>query len=130
MELIEWSEKFVTGIPGVDHEHKELIASINYFCLNLQKDSAKDELVNILNNIYATIHSHFMLEEKVMKKNIYDQYEPHRDEHAALLDDIRDLTMELEASSDFDPQQLKKKLTDWFLSHFKTHDARLHRLGD
>ena len=129
MELIEWNENFATGISGIDHEHKELIASINAFALNLKQDSTKDELVDILNNIYATIHSHFMLEEKVMKKNAYDEYEYHRNEHAELLDDIRDLTIELESSPDFDPQQLTQKLTDWFLNHFKTHDARLHKLG-
>jgi len=129
MELIKWSDQFATGISGVDHEHEELIESINSFCVNLEQDSAKEELINILNNIYATIHSHFMLEEKVMKKNAYNEYEQHRDAHAELLDEIRDFTMELESSSEFDPQQLKQKLTDWFLLHFKTHDARLHKLG-
>lgn len=129
MELIKWNDQFATGISGVDHEHEELIASINSFCLNLEQNTAKNELINILNNIYATIHSHFMLEEKVMKKNAYDEYQQHRDEHAKLLDDIRDITMDLESSADFDPQQLRQKLTRWFLSHFKTHDARLHKLG-
>lgn len=129
MELIKWNDQFATGISGVDHEHEELIASINSFCLNLEQDTAKDELINILNNIYATIHSHFMLEEKVMKKNAYDEYQQHRDEHAKLLDDIRDITMDLESSAGFDPQQLTQKLTNWFLTHFKTHDARLHKLG-
>lgn len=129
MELIKWNDQFATGIPGVDHEHEELIASINSFCLSLKHDSAKDELINILNNIYATIHSHFMLEEKVMKKNAYDEYEQHRSEHAELLDGIRDLTMELESSFDFDPHKFSQKLTIWFLTHFKTHDARLHKLG-
>lgn len=68
MELIKWDDKFATGISGVDHEHEELIASINAFGLKLKQDSTKNGLVDILNNIYATIHSHFMLEEKVMKK--------------------------------------------------------------
>lgn len=129
MELIKWNNQFATGIPGVDDEHEELIASINSFCLNLEKDSAKDELINSLNNIYATIHSHFMLEEKVMKKNAYDEYKEHRKDHAELLDDIRDLTVELDSSLDFDSQKFSQKLTIWFLSHFKTHDARLHKLG-
>lgn len=129
MELIKWDDKFATGISGVDHEHEELIESINSFGLSLKQNSTKDELINSLNNIYATIHSHFMLEEKIMKKNNYDEYQQHRNEHAELLDDIRDLTMELESSSDFDRQQLTQKLTSWFLTHFKTHDARLHKLG-
>ena len=105
-----------------------MISAINCFYLNLEQDTAKSDLINILNNIYATIHSHFMLEEKVMKRNAYDEYEQHRKDHVRLLDDIRDFTMDLETSSEFDEQQLKQTLNDWFIVHFKTHDARLHKL--
>lgn len=128
MELIEWNDKFATGMPGVDSEHEELISSINSFYLKQSENASKDELINILNNIYASIHAHFMLEEKLMKKHNYDEYEEHRNDHARLLDDIRDITIELEQSSDFDEQQLKSSLDEWFLAHFKTFDARLHKL--
>jgi len=128
MELIKWSDQYATGIPGIDNEHGELIATINSFYSKLTQHSDKDELINILNNIYGTIHAHFMLEERLMKKHGYDEYEEHRDDHVRLLDDIRDITMDLEKTSDFDEQQLKIKLNDWFLIHFKTHDSRLHKL--
>lgn len=128
MELIKWSDKFATGIAGIDVEHEELIATINSFYIKQQSDANKDELINVLNNIYGSIHSHFMLEEKLMIKNSYDKYEEHRDDHARLLDDIRDITTELEQTSNLDEQQLKSKLNDWFLVHFKTHDSKLHKL--
>lgn len=128
MELIEWSDKYATGIPGIDKEHGELIATINSFYSNLTQHSDKDQLINILNDIYGAIHAHFMLEERLMEKHGYDEYEPHRNDHARLLDDIRDITMDLENTSDFDEQLLQTKLSDWFLIHFKTHDSRLHKL--
>ena len=128
MELIKWSDKFATGISGVDNEHEELIATINSFYLKQSEHSDKDELIQILNNIYGSIHAHFMLEERLMVKHGYDEYEEHKNDHARLLDDIRDITMNLEQTLDFDEQQLKIKLNDWFLIHFKTHDSRLHKL--
>ena len=128
MELIKWSDKFATGIPGIDSEHQGLIETINSLYVKHQSDADKDELINILNNIYGSIHAHFMLEEKLMVKNSYDKYEEHRDDHARLLDDIRDITTELEQTSNLDEQQLKSKLNDWFLVHFKTHDSKLHKL--
>ena len=128
MELIEWNDQFATGIAGIDHEHEELIATINSFYSKLTEDSDKDGLINILNDIYGTIHAHFMLEEKLMKRYGYDHYAEHSDDHARLLDDIRDITIALESPSDFDEPQLKIKLNDWFLVHFKTHDSRLHKL--
>jgi len=129
MALIKWSDKFATGISGIDNEHEELIATINSCYLKQTEHFEKDKLINILNNIYASIHAHFMLEERLMEKHAYDEYEKHKNDHARLLDDIRDFTLDLETSSDFDEQQLKQKLSDWFLLHFKTHDARLHKLG-
>lgn len=128
MELIEWNDQFATGIAGIDHEHEELIATINSFYSKLTEDSDKDGLINILNDIYGTIHAHFMLEEKLMKRHGYDHYAEHSDDHARLLDDLRDIAMSLESPSDFNEQQLKIKLNDWFLVHFKTHDSRLHKL--
>ena len=128
MSLIEWHKEFETGISGVDYEHKELISSINSFYAALMSNTDKDKLIASLNDIYGAIYAHFMLEENMMEKYGYDQYQEHHDDHLNLLDDIRDITDDLEASEDFDEQQLKTKLNDWFSIHFKTHDARLHNL--
>jgi hemerythrin-like metal-binding protein len=128
MELIKWSEKFATGVPDIDSEHEELINSINTFYLKQKDGIDKSESVQILNNIYGSIHAHFMLEERLMKKNAYDEYEQHKNDHAKLLDDLRDITMELEQTSQLDEQQLKTSLNDWFMVHFKTFDSRLHKL--
>jgi len=105
-----------------------LIAEINAFYLKQNENLNKDELVNILNNIYGSIHSHFMLEERFMHTNKYDEYESHKNNHAILLDDLRDITVELENTSLLDEEQLRAKLNDWFLIHFKTFDSRLHKL--
>ena len=130
MSLIKWREEFETGISGVDHEHQELVALINSFYVALINNTNKDKLVNGLNDIYGAIYSHFMLEENMMEKYSYDQYQQHHDDHVNLLDDLRDITDELEASDKFDEEQLKTKLSDWFSIHFKTHDARLHKLEE
>lgn len=128
MELIKWSDKFATGIPGIDSEHEELINSINSFYIKQSQDSDKYELGNILNNIYGSIHAHFMLEERLMQKHGYDEYEEHKNDHANLLDDIREITIEFEKTSELDEHKLKIKLNNWFMNHFKTHDSRLHKL--
>ena len=128
MELIEWSDKFATGVPDIDSEHEELINSINSFYRKQSEGIEKSESVQILNDIYGSIHAHFMLEEKLMEKNAYDEYEQHKNDHAKLLDDLRDITMELEQTSKLNEELLKTKLNDWFLVHFKTFDSRLHKL--
>jgi hemerythrin len=130
MALIKWRKEFETGIPGIDYEHQELVALINSFYAALINNTDKSKLIDSLNDIYGAIYAHFMLEENMMEKYGYDQYEQHRDDHVNLLDDIRDITDKLEASEDFSEDQLKTRLNDWFSIHFKTHDARLHQLEE
>ncbi len=128
MTLIEWRKEFATGISGVDYEHEEMISLINSFHSELSHDSDKESLINALNNIYGAIYSHFVLEERLMEKHGYPHYEEHSHDHMRLLDDIRAITDELEATAQYNEQQLGQKLNDWFSIHFKTHDARLHKL--
>lgn len=130
MSLIKWREEFETGISSVDYEHQELVALINAFYAALINNTDKDRLLDSLNDIYGAIYAHFMLEENMMEKYGYDQYQAHHMDHVKLLDDIRDITDELEKSEKFDEQLLQTRLNDWFSIHFKTHDARLHHLEE
>lgn len=130
MELLQWKDGYATGIPGIDYEHEELISEINRFYSKLDSDSDRASLVDVLNDIYGVIYSHFVLEEKLMEKYGYDAYEEHRADHGKLLDELRDITSTLEKTDEYDEQGLKQRLSDWFAVHFRTHDARLHKLQD
>lgn len=128
MTLIEWRDEFATGISGIDHEHKQLIDMINSVYSMLKENAGKEDITHCLDDIYGKIHGHFILEERLMKKYDYDQYDAHSTHHKQLLDDIGIISDEVENSANLDSDLLHKKLNDWFQIHFKTHDARLHKL--
>lgn len=127
MALIEWREEYSTGISGVDFEHQELIALINSVYEMLGDSSTKTNIINCLGDIYGSISSHFALEERWMEQNNYDDYKAHREDHERLLDDIGDISDDVETSDKLNIEQLRERLSNWFLNHFKTHDARLHK---
>ncbi|MDH5387553.1 MAG: hemerythrin family protein [Gammaproteobacteria bacterium] len=127
MALIEWREEYSTGISGVDFEHQELIALVNSVYEMLGDSSSKTNIINCLGDIYGSISSHFALEERWMEQNDYDDYKAHREDHERLLDDIGDITDDVETSHELNEEQLRERLSNWFLNHFKTHDARLHQ---
>ena len=127
MTLLEWREEYATGISGVDYEHQELIALINSIYKMLDNSPDKTSIINCLGDIYGRVSSHFALEERWMEQHNYDKYKPHREDHERLLDDIGDITDEVEISNKLNTEQLREKLDNWFLIHFKTHDARLHK---
>ncbi len=130
MALITWREEFCTGIPGVDYEHEQLIEQVNAVYALIDDEADKETVIDLLGDIYGSISAHFALEEQMMEKHGYDQYEEHKADHERLLDDIRDITDDFESATELDSQKFKQKLNDWFQLHFKTHDSRLHNLAN
>lgn len=128
MSLIEWRDEFSTGIEAVDYEHKGMINLINQAHAELEADAPSEQINAFLGEIYTRIASHFALEESIMKARNYDQYDDHKNDHEQLLDDIRDIMNGYDAG-DFTNLNtvLSQRLQDWFVEHFKTKDARLHR---
>jgi hemerythrin len=129
MALIEWRSDFETGIAEVDHEHQELVGLINQLHEEIQGATDEETLRRFLGEVFARISAHFALEETVMRKHRYDEYGAHKAEHEALLDQIRDIMDDFEEGRYGDAgQALASAVRDWFVNHFKTKDARLHRL--
>jgi hemerythrin len=126
-QLIEWRDSFSVGLPEVDQEHRELIEMINALQLEAAGGTDIDGVTAALGEIHARISAHFALEEKHMTSLGYTGYPEHKADHERLLDDIRDIMEEAEATGRFDPDVLGARLTDWFVGHFSTLDARFHR---
>jgi hemerythrin len=61
-----------------------------------------------------------------MREHRYEAYPPHKEDHERLLDILRDIMEDFEAGADYQAA-FSKRLHDWFVEHFRTHDALLHR---
>ncbi|MFO1090631.1 MAG: bacteriohemerythrin [Hyphomicrobiales bacterium] len=128
MALIEWRREFETGVPDVDHEHRELVDLINRLHTEMLAgaDSAKVEV--FLGEVFARIAAHFALEESIMRKHRYDEYAAHKAEHEALLDEIRDIMdVAYDSPAASSTESLSRAVRNWFVDHFQSKDARLHR---
>lgn len=126
MVLLEWKPEYSLGIASVDFEHREMIELINDCYERLRGVQSLQDIEQFLGEIHAGIAAHFALEEQIMRRAAYPEYQAHKEDHEELLDEIRDLM------DDFldDPQagagQLRDRLGAWFGHHFATFDARLH----
>ena len=129
MVLIEWRKDFETGVADVDHEHKELVDLINALDARLGEKVDDQTVSDFLGEVFARISAHFALEESIMRKHAYDEYAAHKAEHEALLDDIRDIMDDFSEGRFRDYREaLSAAVRDWFVNHFKTKDARLHKM--
>ncbi len=128
MALIEWRDEFNTGVGEVDHEHQELVELINQLHGQIQDDASKDRVADLLGEVFARSSAHFALEETVMRKHRDDEYEVHKAEHEALLDQIRDIMDDHETGAYADAgKALAGTVRDWIVKHLTTTDARLHK---
>jgi hemerythrin-like metal-binding protein len=128
MPLIEWRKEFETGIPDVDHEHRELVDLINRLHEQMAGGADPARVTDFLGEVFARIAAHFALEESIMRKHAYDEYEAHKSEHERLLDEIRDIMdAQRETPSSAYGGSLSSTVRDWFVNHFKSKDARLHK---
>lgn len=127
MNLIEWREEFLLGIPSVDHEHRELIELINELYRSYTAKDSKITVMDFLGELYARIAAHFALEEKIMQEKGYDQYQEHKTEHEKLLDDICDFMDDYDNDTTFPEGVFRDLLELWFVAHFRDKDARLHK---
>lgn len=128
MPLIEWRDEFEIGLASVDHEHKELIGLINRLHADLAGDPSAGAVGAFLGEIHAKISAHFALEEQQMRALRYDELAGHKADHEDLLDEIREIMDAYEAGAYRDLEaELAGRLHDWFVRHFKTKDARLHK---
>jgi len=126
MALLQWKPSYALGIPSVDLEHRELISLINETYAQLDSAAAPDAVEACLEDIYATISSHFALEERHMREAGYREFAAHKQDHEALLDEIRDLMDAFADDAESGRAALQQGLGAWFSRHFATFDARLH----
>lgn len=127
--LIEWKDRYRTGIEEVDYEHRELIDLINRLHDRLEDADAPSTVPAFLGDLNEAISAHFALEERLMREAAYDQLSEHKGDHELLLDEIRDIMDAYEAMPAADRNAfLARTLDEWFSVHFRTHDARLHRV--
>lgn len=124
MTLIEWRKEFETGILDIDHEHRELIDLINSLHAHMTAGGDPAQATAFLGEVFARIAAHFALEESIMRKHAYDEYVAHKAEHERLLDEIREI---MDGATTEYANSLSSVVRDWFVNHFKSKDARLHR---
>ncbi|MGB1883192.1 MAG: bacteriohemerythrin [Gammaproteobacteria bacterium] len=127
--LIEWMDEFELGIDEVDADHRALIELINGLTDALNTDSGDDDIKHLLTEIHTRIGDHFGEEERIMRETGYAAYDAHKADHERLLGDILNMIDDYREVYALAPDLLGIRIENWFMVHFRTHDARLHGIA-
>ena len=123
MALVVWHERYSTGIPSVDDQHKTLFKTVNEFQEGLIAGRAKEQLAQTLNALVDYTVKHFQTEEDFMKQHQFSGLAGHATEHRLLLDEVGIFKAKwTENPAMVRPMEVARFLGDWLTHHIHEMD--------
>ena len=123
-EIVYWDEKYSTGIPAIDTQHKQLFDLTNklFAACREKKDVLETAFKDAMHHMVEYVHFHFSAELKLLNAINYTDYHNHKKQHDDLIHKILSAVKEHDEGKKFVPNNFVRTLRDWILSHIAVHD--------
>ena len=127
-QILEWSDSYLVGIEELDIEHKELINRLNQLHKKFyRRHSDRSSFESYLKDIQDRIHTHFIMEEAMMRDSAYPDFVQHKKEHDAFLQVIDNLVRKYRTNPGYSFENVVEDiLRQWIGNHIAASD---HKLG-
>ena len=127
MELIKWTDIYSIGIIEIDNQHRGLVIIINELFTHMSEGKAKENLSEIFDHLTEYTQKHFMVEETMMIKYGYQDYEQHKLEHQKFVDKLKSFKSEFNNGKVTLSLEILNFLKDWLLNHIQVTDKNMYR---
>lgn len=116
-----WTDALLLGFPSMDRLHEDFVRIVQAL-----RDAPDDELAERLAEVKAHLESHFGEEDRWMKETDFPPRDCHIDEHAAVLNSVREVQALLAQGGHHDTcRGLADELARWFPGHADYLDSAL-----
>jgi hemerythrin len=123
-DLLEWSDRFNTGITGVDAQHRKLVELLNRLHRAIQNRQSKEVSRQILDELTDYTRTHFRLEEGLMQASRYADFAAHKKMHEDLIAQVVALQAKLDSGTSAIGFELLHFLKTWLVRHISETDKR------
>jgi hemerythrin len=124
MQLLQWTDRYATGIEAADRDHRTLIDFVNRLHDGLFADDDGLTAGRFLTRLLDEMSARFASEEVAMRDGAYDRFADHKEDHDRLLDEVRDIMDVSGQSDEIDSVELAFRLEPLFAHHFTNYDAQ------
>ena len=128
-EVLNWDDKYLTGIEIIDSQHKKIFKSINETFDAIEKSEKKEKILELIIRLDFYTTEHFDTEEKYMIELEYPQYTEHKKAHEAfkkIYAEIRNHYTYKKAEIVYVlALHLNHTLADWLDYHLQNEDQKL-----
>ncbi|MGD9787620.1 MAG: bacteriohemerythrin [Sulfuricellaceae bacterium] len=125
MSLLEWNDELNVGYGPMDHQHQQLVATVNALYDAMLEGRGMSLVDSTFNDIVDHAVAHFQHEEKLMQESGYPDYAAHKHQHDQLMEEIVELRRSFEAGESIFSTRVLQFLADWLTVHIKTDDKAL-----
>lgn len=127
MEWIVWDETLETGHAELDDDHRKLVDLINLLADGVTNHRGTAFCCKAFNALIEHAQRHFAMEERLMARHGYSGADIHAAHHAALIEEVRELSGSLETDGTGSPPSvaLLHFLEIWLKHHIVAMDKEL-----
>ena len=118
--FIVWELGYSLGIHIVDEHHRGILAAINSFNYEIQRQQGDSVLEPIFNIVREYTRTHFKIEEEFFEKFNFPDTASHRELHNDMMDMLS--RAGVQSALSHDPEQLMEFLKKWWIDHICTKD--------
>jgi hemerythrin-like metal-binding protein len=111
-----------TGIENIDNQHKRLVEMINAFYSEIDRDSPKDKMLELLKGLKDYTEYHFEDEEALMRAADYPDIREHIAIHKAFVNKISDYQQRFLSGKLLLTLEVTNFIKDWIVKHIMGED--------
>jgi hemerythrin len=120
-----WDKRLETGITDIDNQHRELVNRIEELDLAIYNNTAKIQLVMMIEYLESYVTEHFNAEEKILMEIGYPDFSSHFEEHNRFRDWFKTIFREykMKGADNYLAAEMDREITRWFENHLLVTDA-------
>ena len=122
LEIVVWSDVYVTGIELIDSQHKELVKLTNNLYKACLDGEGQKIFKDVMHQLIDYVKFHFSAELKLLEKSNYPGYFDHKKQHEDLIKNILEAVQNYDDSKKFMPNAFVRTLKDWVFTHIAVSD--------
>ena len=125
MPILVWSDEYSVNVAEIDEQHKKLLEHVNKLHASVEAQIDKQDLHELLVELYDYTAFHFAFEEKLMDQHGMKNVKKHHKEHKLLLKHLKHIC---NAVSDGKRPTFYSQYdvsNDWLLAHIMDFDKKM-----
>jgi hemerythrin len=115
-----WSDRYLLGYKPIDDTHREFVD-----CVDALLTVSDDKVAEALDAFARHAEAHFAQEDEWMNTDGYPARDCHVDEHAKVMDSVREVRQLVAEGNVEVARDLARALMDWFPGHADYMDSAL-----